>query len=59
VRSLPRHRYHRGMVLLVGTRNGAALTQCIIVSLLWPVVVVLLLAFLLWFGGDDDLPEEA
>jgi hypothetical protein len=47
------------MVLLVGTRNGAALTQCIIVSLLWPVVVVLLLAFLLWFGGDDDLPEEA
>jgi hypothetical protein len=48
-----------GWFFWVGTRNGATVLQSIMVGLLWPVVVALLLAFLAWFGGDDNLPEDA
>jgi hypothetical protein len=48
-----------GWFFWVGTRNGTTVRQSVLVGLLWPVVAALLLAFLVWFGGDDALPEDA
>jgi hypothetical protein len=48
-----------GWFFWAGTRNGATVLQSVIVGLLWPVVAALVLAFVVWFGGDDIVPEDA
>ena len=48
-----------GWFFWLGTRNGATTAQSLIVGLVWPVAVALLLAVALWFGGDDNVPEDA
>jgi hypothetical protein len=47
-----------GWFFWLGTRNGATPGQSLLVSLGWPVAIPLLLAVALWFGGDDNVPDD-